>query len=82
MYNNYQNHFVQVCEEGKENIIKYLIEHGAEVNKISPSCQTPLCCACEKGNEKIVKCLIEHGADINKVKSFNQTPLYTIILCM
>jgi len=73
---NFQYYFVKVCEDGKENIIKYLIEHGADINKAYQFKENTLHCACQKGNEKIVKYLIENGADVNKVNRYNETPLY------
>ncbi|KAL6616846.1 ankyrin repeat-containing domain protein [Neocallimastix sp. 'constans'] len=51
----------------KKNIIKYLIKHGADVNKENKNEETPLYCACQEGNEKIVKYLIECGADIKMI---------------
>jgi len=72
----FQDYYVEACGDGKKNIIKYLIGHGADVNGINQYNITPLCKACEEGNEKIVEYLIEHGADVNKVKLFNETPLH------
>ena len=46
--------------------VKYLVEHGADVNKENRNGETPLFSACIKGNEAIVKYLMEHGADIHK----------------
>ncbi|KAL6625855.1 ankyrin repeat-containing domain protein [Neocallimastix sp. 'constans'] len=51
---------------GNENLVKYLVELGADVNKENKFNETPLYCACRKGNEKIVKYLIEHGANVNR----------------
>jgi len=51
-----------------ENIIKYLIEHGADVNKTNKYNSTPLDIICKLDHENlsIVKLLVEHGADVNK----------------
>lgn len=55
------------AEKGYESIVKYLIEHGADVNKVGMSNgPTPLFMALYNGNENIVKYLVEHGADVNK----------------
>jgi len=72
----FQDYFVKACGDGKKNIVKYLIGHGADVNGVNQYNKTPLCEACEEGNEKIVEYLVEHGADVNKVKSYDETPLY------
>jgi len=58
----------------KKNIIKYLIKHGADVNKENKNEETPLYCACQEGNEKIVKYLIECGADIKMIDDLGYSP--------
>jgi len=75
---NFQDYFVDACEDGKEHIIKYLIEHGTDVNEVNVDDETPLCCSCRKENEKIVKYLIKHGADVNKVNGSKETPLHCV----
>ena len=65
----------EACLIGNKYMIKYLIEHGADVNKGEMKGKTLLSwvlslCA----NESIVKYLIEHGADVNKG---GITPLFT-----
>ncbi|KAJ7481671.1 ankyrin repeat-containing domain protein [Mycena latifolia] len=44
------------------DVVKLLIEHGADVNA---QCGSILQAACSFGHEDIVKLLIEHGADVN-----------------
>jgi len=56
------------CTNGNEEIIKYLVEHGADVNKENDYGVTPLFNACSGGYEAITKYLVEQGADINKKK--------------
>ena len=64
------------------HIVKYLIEHGAGIDKEDSDMITALCDACLSGNETIVKYLIDFGVDINKVENvFNvendrETPLF------
>lgn len=76
-----------VCKENNyydsriENILKYLIENGADINKENGNGdgngngnggggggETPLTISCNSGNEKMAKYLIDHGADVNKKK--------------
>ncbi|KAG4083869.1 ankyrin [Neocallimastix lanati (nom. inval.)] len=65
-----------MVKSGNENIVKYLVEHEADINKETDNGQTPLFDACRKENENIVKYLVEHGADINKETNNGKTPLF------
>jgi ankyrin repeat protein len=51
----------ELAENGDLEMVKFLVEHGADVN-----CDDglPLMCSAEYGHLDIVKFLIEHGADI------------------
>tara|TARA_Y100000992_G_scaffold302710_1_gene278685 strand:+ start:8553 stop:10031 length:1479 start_codon:yes stop_codon:yes gene_type:complete len=93
---------VSICEEIDRNniyyrrriykppieIIKYLIEKGANVNKLDSDGCSPLHYAIimsfdlynENGklNNSIVKLLIENGADVNIKNTSNYTPLFLI----
>ena len=52
-------------------LVKYLVEHGAEINKEkNRDGETPLFNACLSGNEDVVKYLVEHGTDINKKSKY------------
>jgi len=57
------------------NIIKYLIEYGANVNYENTYGNTPLMAACENNNEILVEYLVEHGAKIHKQNKYGQTAL-------
>ena len=48
---------------GNEKITRYLIEKGAELNKINKEGQTNLILAVGANRENIVKLLVENGAD-------------------
>ncbi|XP_062578123.1 uncharacterized protein LOC134240021 [Saccostrea cucullata] len=52
--------------QGHVGIVKYLVEHGAEVNLLSFSNDSPLCCAVEEGHLPVVEYLLEHGAEKDK----------------
>ena len=55
------------CQNGHIEVVKYLVEHGANINKGNNNNNaTPLDIACEKGHEKVVKYLVEHGAYIHE----------------
>mmetsp|Transcript_541 Transcript_541/g.1260 ORF Transcript_541/g.1260 Transcript_541/m.1260 type:complete len:195 (-) Transcript_541:44-628(-) len=56
------------CEEGHEEIVKFLLENGANVNLQSEKGlwrYTSLHLACKAGHEAIVDLLIQHGADLS-----------------
>jgi len=70
------------CLNGNETLVKYLVEHGADVNYEGYSGQTSLLIACEKCEIReeernaymnIIKYLIEHGADINHINKYGYT---------
>ena len=54
------------AENGHEQIVKHLIEKGANVNIATDSMyeKTALRCAVRNGHEHVVKCLVESGADL------------------
>lgn len=59
---------IVAIENGKNDILCCLLEHGANVNarcKIADLEMTPLAIAIYLNNLDIVACLVEHGADIN-----------------
>jgi len=58
------------------NIIKHLIESGADINIRDIDGSTPLHIATNSSNIDIVKYLILSGADINQVDNYGRTPLY------
>jgi len=58
------------CKYGNLDFVKYLIEHGANVNEVMKDGNTALIVACRfmrrKYNNTIIKYLIEYGANVNK----------------
>ncbi|OUM57241.1 hypothetical protein PIROE2DRAFT_33019, partial [Piromyces sp. E2] len=56
-------------------IVKYIIDHGADINKENNDGETPLHFACTNGNENTVKYLVGHGANIDKEDEEGITPL-------
>ena len=60
------------------DIVKLLLEHGANVNHLSFTEETPLHLACMIGHLEITKELLKHNPDINAVRKDNnglKTPL-------
>jgi len=61
--------FMIACEQGKINMVKFLFENGAKINKVNNR-RVPLMLACQKENIKLIKFLLDNGADINLVEQY------------
>jgi ankyrin repeat protein len=55
------------------NIVKFLLDHGVDVNAANNNNMTPLFFTLH--NENIIKLLFDHHADMNHKDSNNDTPL-------
>ena len=51
-------------QDGYLNVVKYLCEHNANLNKADHNHMTPLSMAIGNGHFDTVRCLAEHGADV------------------
>ena len=60
-------------------IVKMLIEVGADVDKADKGGRTPLYWAAFNGRTEIAKMLIEAKADVNKANIYGQTLLYRAV---
>lgn len=60
---------------GHLNIVKLLIEHGADINHHTKNVSTPVRAACFDGRLDIIRYLVDHGADINLANGYNNTCL-------
>ena len=77
--------------EGYVNIVKYLLQHGADVDATqyfggSHNGRTALTVAAIHGNVKVGKILVEHGADVNAAMfdagdNSGSTPLMAAVSC-
>ncbi|OUM57689.1 hypothetical protein PIROE2DRAFT_48513, partial [Piromyces sp. E2] len=65
------------CRTGNENIIKYLMKHGVDINKEDIYGETPIFSACSNGSVKVVKYLVKHGADIHIKNKNGVTVLFS-----
>ncbi len=57
------------------DVIKFLLQKGADINHISAQGITPLLEAINQGNRVLVKLLITNGSDVNQAGGSGQTPL-------
>ena len=61
------------CLRGNMRTIRFLIEHGIDINKEDFSGKTALFFACKGGEVSVVKYLVKHGMNLNKVDRFGRT---------
>ncbi|XP_014672088.1 PREDICTED: protein fem-1 homolog B-like [Priapulus caudatus] len=61
--------------EGHMNVVKVLVEHGADVNHPTSTNSTPLRAACFDGRLDIVKYLVQNKADLLIANKYNNTCL-------
>lgn len=66
----------RACIEGALDVVKDLLNTGADTNATDNSQWTPLHCAAQHGHLKIAKLLIEHGADMNSLAQGDLTALH------
>jgi ankyrin repeat protein len=66
-------------EKGHLEIVKYLLENGADTNAKNKFELTPLFSAAENGNLELAEMLIEHKADVNAFSQFFGTALHRAV---
>lgn len=66
---------MEAASAGHVDIVKLLLEYGADANAQSSAGNTPLMYACNGGHEEIVKILLEQGANIEDHNENGHTPL-------
>ncbi len=66
---------IEATENDNTEIIKVLLEEGADVNAVSKYGDTALMEAARRGHTGIVKALIDEGADVNAANNYGDTAL-------
>lgn len=67
----------QAADEGHIEMVKILLQSGADVNKAcTDSGATPLYAAAKEGRNDIVNILLKSGAEVNSTNTTGATPLY------
>ncbi|KAH9850291.1 ankyrin repeat-containing domain protein, partial [Lenzites betulinus] len=61
---------------GSVDIVRYLIDQGADVNRSDSGAWTPLHIAASGGFDEVVTELLGSGADVNQRNDKGLTPLY------
>ncbi len=67
---------LEAVHEGTVEIVKMLIERGADINGKNAGGVTPLMLATMRGDKELVSLLIDKGADVNAKSSSNWTALF------
>ena len=60
---------------GHLQVVRYLLQHGVNVNVRDSENDTPLLLASFKGHLDVVQCLLKHGADMNLLDFEHAAPL-------
>jgi beta-lactamase regulating signal transducer with metallopeptidase domain len=66
---------ILAVRRGNLELVKKLLEEGADINLSSPGDGNPLINACLYGKEQIALFLIDKGADVNALVEGDETPL-------
>ena len=68
-------------DKGHIDVVKTLIEAGANVNQLDKNECSPLYLASSKGHLDVVKTLIEAGANVDQATKDGLCPLYSASRC-
>jgi ankyrin repeat protein len=67
--------FMASIYKGSVDVVKVLLDHGANINLCDVNGCTPLSFAVMRGEREVVKELLERNADVNFANRFGKTPL-------
>ncbi|TPX16523.1 uncharacterized protein E0L32_003817 [Thyridium curvatum] len=66
---------IGACESGSIDVVKLLLEHGADITRRNKLGNTPLGTAASRGDVEIVRLLLDVGAERNPQLNIGWTPL-------
>lgn len=72
-------HLAAAARDGLADIMKFLIENGADVNGFNASYNVPLMYAIEQDEQEAAEILLEAGADVNIPNALGVTPFISAI---
>lgn len=64
--------------EGHLEVVRLLLEKGANVGAVTTEERTPLHMACYNGNKEIIECLVAKGSNINQQEKDGNTPTHIL----
>jgi len=79
VYKNYNKSIHYAAIEGHLEVVKYLLENGANINAIGNLDYQSIHCAALEGHLEVVKYLLENGADINAKNSDGYQPIHCAV---
>ena len=71
--------FRAACSRGHVNVLRYLVENGADVNALLYENRTPLMLAILCGHLNAATFLMEHGADVNIHDNDGKTAVHYVV---
>lgn len=66
---------MEAAQEGHLELVKYLLENGANVHAQTQTGDTALTYACENGHTDVADLLLQYGADLEHESEGGRTPL-------
>ena len=70
-----QRGFLWACEYGRDEVVEFLLQHGASLESQANTGQTPLHWAVIGGHEDTIKLLLDHGASLEAENVYGGTAL-------
>ncbi|KAF7285836.1 ankyrin repeat and KH domain-containing protein 1-like isoform X5 [Rhynchophorus ferrugineus] len=66
---------MEAAQEGHYDLVRFLLEFGANVNAVTQTNDTALTYACENGHTDVAELLMQYGADLEHESEGGRTPL-------
>ncbi|XP_060527199.1 ankyrin repeat domain-containing protein 17-like isoform X2 [Cylas formicarius] len=66
---------MEAAQEGHLDLVRFLLEYGANVNAVTQTNDTALTYACENGHTDVADLLLQYGADLEHESEGGRTPL-------
>ncbi len=70
-----QRGFLRACEYGRDEVVEFLLQHGASLESQANTGQTALHWAVIGGHEDTIKLLLDHGASLEAENVYGGTAL-------
>ncbi|XP_030756084.1 ankyrin repeat domain-containing protein 17 isoform X3 [Sitophilus oryzae] len=66
---------MEAAQEGHIDLVRFLLEYGANVNAVTQTNDTALTYACENGHTDVSELLLQYGGDLEHESEGGRTPL-------